>query len=152
MTSLRPRPKWIPGIHLGRLGWFMAVINNRLVPGIEKYHEVIKNDIQDFVINSWYFSKFYQISPFQQKDWKISSDHVTQIGPCHWFKLSSHEEYIISDLGLTFPHYEFSRLYLDIFDQNLHLLCRKFQFWSHISKYRLKNSKCGKVKPRSDIL
>ena len=37
---------------LGRLGWFMAVIYYRLVPGIEKYHEVIKNDIQDFVINS----------------------------------------------------------------------------------------------------
>ena len=31
------------------------------------------------------------------------------------------------------------------------LLFKKLQFRSNISKYRLKNSKCGKVKPRSDI-
>ena len=30
-------------------------------------------------------------------------------------------------------------------------LRKKLQFWSKISKYRLKNSKCGRVKPRSDI-
>ena len=31
---------------------------------------------------------------------------------------------IIIDLGLTFPHFEFSSLYLDIFD---HVLCKKLQ-------------------------
>ena len=49
--------------------------------------------------------------------------------------------YGISDLGLTFPHFEFLSLYLDIFDQNLHFLCKKLQFWSNM----LKNSKCVKV-------
>ena len=78
----RPLPKWIPGIHLGRLGWFMAAIYNRLVPGIEKYHEFIYKK----------YPSFQQISPFQQKDQKISSGHVTYLAPCHWFKLSSHEE------------------------------------------------------------
>ena len=39
-------------------------------------------------------------------------------------------------------------MYLDIFDKNLHFLCKKLRFWSNISKYRLKNSKWGKLKPR----
>ena len=60
LVTSRPRPKSIPGIHLGQLGWFMAVLCNRLVPGIEKYHE---------------FN--YQISLFQQKDQEISGGHVT---------------------------------------------------------------------------
>ena len=30
-------------------------------------------------------------------------------------------------------------------------LFKKLQFWSNISKFSLKNSKCGRVKPRSDI-
>ena len=30
-------------------------------------------------------------------------------------------------------------------------LYKKLHFWSSISNYRLKNSKCGRVKPRSDI-
>ena len=59
--------------------------------------------------------------------------------------------YGISDLGLTLPHFEFLGLYLNMFDQNLHFLCKKLQFWSKISKYKPKNSKCGRVKPRSDI-
>ena len=42
-------------------------------------------------------------------------------------------------------------LYLHMLDQNLHFLCKKLQFWSKIFIYRLKNSKCGRVKPRSDI-
>ena len=37
-------------------------------------------------------------------------------------------------------------------DQNLYFLCKKLQFWSNISKDRLINSKCGSVKPRSNIL
>ena len=57
----------------------------------------------------------------------------------------------ISDLGFTLPHFEFLSLYLGIFDQNYHFLCKKIQFWSNISKYRPKNSKCGRVKPRSDV-
>jgi len=32
------------------------------------------------------------------------------------------------------------------------IFCAKgFKFWSNVSKYRLKNPKCGKVKPGSDI-
>ena len=31
------------------------------------------------------------------------------------------------------------------------ILLRKWRFWSNIFKYRLKNSKCGRVKPRFDI-
>ena len=57
----------------------------------------------------------------------------------------------LSDLGLTLPHFEFLSLYLNMFDQNLQFLCTKLQFWSNISKYRPKNSKCGRVKPRFDI-
>ena len=34
----------------------------------------------------------------------------------------------ISDLGLTFPHFEFSSLYLDMFDQNLHFCAKSFNF------------------------
>ena len=60
--------------------------------------------------------------------------------------------YRISDLGLTLPHFEFLSLYLDMFDQNWSFLHKIWRFWSNISKYRLENSKCGKVKPRSDIL
>ena len=59
--------------------------------------------------------------------------------------------YGISDLGLTLPYFEFLSLYLNMFDKNLHFLCKKFQFLSNISKYRPKNSKCGRIKPRSDI-
>ena len=36
--------------------------------------------------------------------------------------------YRISDLGLTFPHFDFMSLYLDIFDQNLHFVCKNLQF------------------------
>ena len=57
----------------------------------------------------------------------------------------------ISDLGLTLPHFEFLSLYLNMFDQNLHFLCKKLQFWSNISKFRVKKPKCGRVKSRSDI-
>ena len=59
--------------------------------------------------------------------------------------------YGILDLGLTLPHFEFLSLYLNMFDQNLQFLCTKLQFWSNISKYRPKQSKCGRVKPRSNI-
>ena len=34
-----------------------------------------------------------------------------------------------------------------MFDQNLSFLHKKWKFGSNISKYRLKDSKCGKVKP-----
>ena len=50
----------------------------------------------------------------------------------------------------TLPHFEFWSLYLNIFDQNHHLLCKKLQFLSTISKYKPKNSKCGRLKPISD--
>ena len=73
-----PRPKWIPGIYLGQLGWSMGSNVWSAGPEIEKYHE---------------FNN--QISLFQQKDQKISGGHVTYIAPCHWFKSSSPEEYII---------------------------------------------------------
>ena len=33
----------------------------------------------------------------------------------------------------------------------LRFLHKKWRFWSNITKYRLKNSKWGRVKPRSDI-
>ena len=46
---------------------------------------------------------------------------------------------------------QFLSLNLNIFVKNLHFWCTKLQFWSNISKYRLKNSKCGRVQPRSDI-
>ena len=46
---------------------------------------------------------------------------------------------------------EFLGLYLDMFDQNWSFVHKKWRFWSNIFKYRLKNSKCGRVKPRSDI-
>ena len=57
----------------------------------------------------------------------------------------------ISDLGLTLPHFEFLSLYLDMFDQNWSFVHKKWIFWSKMFKYRLKNSKCGRLKPRSDI-
>ena len=38
-----------------------------------------------------------------------------------------------------------------MFDQNWSFLHKKWRFWTNISKHRLENSKCGKVKPRSDI-
>ena len=38
-----------------------------------------------------------------------------------------------------------------MFDQNWSLWNKKWRFWSNILKYRLKNSKRGRVKPRSDI-
>ena len=87
-------------------------------------------------------------------DWFLSGlEWIIYLEFCYLnFCLFTSKYYRISDLGLTFPHFEFSSLYLDIFDQNLRFLCKKFQFWSNISKYRLKNSKCGRVKPRSDIL
>ena len=59
--------------------------------------------------------------------------------------------WIQSDLGFTLPHFKFLSLYLNKFDKILHFVCKKLQFWSTISKYRAKNSKCGRVKPRSDI-
>ena len=55
--------------------------------------------------------------------------------------------YEISDIGLTLPHFEFFSLYLDMFDQNWSFLHNKQRFWSK----RLKNSKWGRIKPRSDI-
>ena len=36
-------------------------------------------------------------------------------------------------------------------DPNLYFQCKKIQFWSNISKYWPKNSKCGRAKPWSDI-
>ena len=53
---------------------------------------------------------------------------------------------------MYFLYFEFLSLYLDMFDQNWSFLRKKWRFWLNISKYRLKNSKCEKVKPRSDIL
>ena len=65
--------------------------------------------------------------------------------------------YRISDLGLTLPHFEFLSVCLDMFDQNRSFLHKKKDFDqiylnTRTTKYRLKNSKCGKFKPRSDIL
>ena len=37
------------------------------------------------------------------------------------------------------------------FKMSLHFLCSKLQFSSNISKCRPKYSKCGRVKPRSDV-
>ena len=70
------RPKWIPGIHLGRLGWSMGSNVWSAGPEIEKYHEIFCNILLIL----------HQISPFQQKDQKISIGHVTDLAPCHWFK------------------------------------------------------------------
>ena len=61
------------------------------------------------------------------------------------------KNYGMSDLGLTLPHFEFLGLYIDMFDQNWGFLQNKGRFWSYIFIYRLKNSKCGRVKLRSDI-
>ena len=61
------------------------------------------------------------------------------------------KKYGISDLDINLPHFEFFSLYLHMFDQNLFFFAKRLQFWSNISKYRLKNSTCGKVEPWSDI-
>ena len=66
--------------------------------------------------------------------------------------------YGISYLGLNFPHFEFLSLYLVvlvfryIWSKIFFCVCKKLLFWSNISKHTLKNSKCGRVKPKSDIL
>ena len=45
-----------------------------------------------------------------------------------------------------------SRLNYSTFWVKIEAFCsKKWRFWSNIFKYRLKNSKCGRVKPRSDI-
>ena len=80
-------------------------------------------------------------------EWILNLEFCLQI--FFWYFTRNYNR--ISDLGLIFPHFEFLSLYLDIFDQNHNFLCKKLQFWSNISKYRPKNSKCGRVKPRSDI-
>ena len=86
-------------------------------------------------------------------DWFLSGlEWIIYLEFCYYnFCYFTSKYYRISDLGLTFPQFEFSSLYLDIFDQNLHFLCKNLQFWPNISKYRPKNSKCGRLKPRSDI-
>ena len=38
-----------------------------------------------------------------------------------------------------------------MFVQNWSFLRKKLRFWSNICNYRLKNSKCRRVKPRSDV-
>ena len=42
-------------------------------------------------------------------------------------------------------------VFRSMFDQNWRFVNKKWRFWSNIFKYSLKNSKCGRVKPRSDI-
>ena len=66
-----------------------------------------------------------------------------------WY--STWNYYGISDLGLTISHFDFLSLYLDMFDQNWSFVHKKCRFLSNIFDYWIINSKCGKVKPRSDI-
>ena len=81
-------------------------------------------------------------------DWFLSCLEWIYLEFCYWNFCCFTSKYCrISDLDLTFPHFEFSSLYLDMFDKNLHFLCKKLQFWSNTSIHRLKNSKCGRVKP-----
>ena len=76
-----------------------------------------------------------------------------------WF-LSSLEWIINLEFHLIFyqkslwnirSRFNFSTLWVFESVFRFHFWCNKLQFWSNISKYRLKNSKCGSVKPRSDI-
>ena len=53
----------------------------------------------------------------------------------------------MSDLSLTLPHIEFLSLHLYLI--KVEAFCTKNE---DLDQYRLDNSKCGKVKPRSDIL
>ena len=70
------RPKWIPGFHLGRLGWFMAVVYNRLVLGIEKYHDFINKKYPSFQQKmnlTIKYRRFYKkIAKSQVVTWLIS--------------------------------------------------------------------------------
>ena len=100
----------------------------------------------------WHWFYFIQCTLLVLIDFcPFSGELLTWSSVTKTFDTLPEKYYRISDLVLTFPHFEFLTLYLDIFDINLPFLCKKLQFSSNISKYRLKNSKWGKVKPRSDI-
>ena len=122
---------------------FMTLNVNATYNGIKR-NFLLRLRVFYFKVKIFHCALLANLSPNCQEN--DQNQHAMHTVSFYWFLSSL--EWIIN--------LEFCLLKLLIFYQKLlwnirSRLCKKFQFWSTISKYRAKNSKCGRVKPRSDI-
>ena len=66
----------------------------------------------------------------------VSFDWFWFMSNIEWILKFWYFHYGVSDLGLTIPYFELLVLYFN--------MCKKLQFWSHISKYMPENLKMSK--------